>query len=632
MTDILFGVKNFDELIAKVDSDRSIFDKLKIIENETRDLFNVAETSKSKSSVVDINIPLLFPYILNKNQNQNLNLNLNIIDEFNGKNIVVCGKILECITDKILIPDTYDIFIYADNIEYDKIKNLIMITNDESEYVIGTLKKSGSKVKLYKKIYMSVLDVLLNRNRYVERFGYDCKEKNLLGSASFYIELDRLCTNTDLVKINIHYNLMNARMLKYNILHKIVNAIDLDKFQKLDKKILEEYYETLDDDGLTPIERAICIHPNLTSPLLKKNLNDIIIVLSEFVYRRPPQLLICSDKDELADVISNIENKYNLSFSNFSERDIFKINTYVVQLLLKKNINDALDFMTYIDFKFMHDILFDGRDNNNNNNNNELKKILVTIIPKLGIERACRIILYSEMIDLFEDLSIKLNDDFVIKYISELIQHHKYISLLYLIKKGFNIFGFKYQIPLLHYMNMNMINDVKNLNLLILFKKYSDLNLLVNEIDNNGNNFAHFLAVHNPGFINLIVKLGVNMNIIQNSLGYTPLHILCVNKCFDVIKCNITLLKSVLNVQNKYGETPILISARNGDAKLFTLLKKHGASEKYSDHYGNTVFHYICINEMFQGTTIIETKNDYGYLPSDYTMFKKYWKFSKPYI
>jgi len=42
--------------------------------------------------------------------------------------------------------------------------------------------------------------------------------------------------------------------------------------------------------------------------------------------------------------------------------------------------------------------------------------------------------------------------------------------------------------------------------------------------------------------------------------------------------------------------------------------------------FGNTVYHYICMNNMFIKSKIKLTNNKYGYSPLDYTNLKTYYE------
>ncbi len=71
-------------------------------------------------------------------------------------------------------------------------------------------------------------------------------------------------------------------------------------------------------------------------------------------------------------------------------------------------------------------------------------------------------------------------------------------------------------------------------------------------------------------------------------------------------------------MQNKTNETPIIISAKNLQENNIYYLKSINARCDLVDNYGNTVYHYICLNELCIGIEIINNKNYFNYTPSDY--------------
>ena len=74
----------------------------------------------------------------------------------------------------------------------------------------------------------------------------------------------------------------------------------------------------------------------------------------------------------------------------------------------------------------------------------------------------------------------------------------------------------------------------------------------------------------------------------------------------------------LINLQNKSYETPLIISAKNKQEDYIYFLKGIKADMNISDLYGNTVYHYICLNELCIGMAIDNKENIFGYKPSDY--------------
>lgn len=657
MADILFDISHINELILKVRNDANLYTYLKKFEDDFAKIFEI----KKKSSKLDMNIPLLWdynssctlviphikPWKFPKIYNYLLDYcnNSTKTDIKIHNNFVICGKILESITDQIASPITYDIYFY-DNSTYLKFAELI---NNVIEI------KPNYQIKIHKKIYSSPTEILLNLPIYTNRICFDCKKLNYRATIMFYLDLDKLgnLNGGDIANANIYFKFMNKRMSNYGLFHKIVNSInisDLRNFQENSDFLNNLDYEILDDEGLTPLERSLQIYFSLENCLLQKNMKDIIDILCNFIYKRPPILYAYTisqqipsqiDFDSIYDCLNLCHNKYNLQIScnkiklYTSESIINNINTYVIQELIYQNIEENIvDFIKFINYKnFDYNVLlFAG---------NMLRTLIPKIHNPINSHYIYEIILRSEMIDIFNNIGNPLLCEDQMKIIvPNLLEKLCFISLLYLIKMQYPLFKIQYSKPLLHYISDSNLNITENdcEKVVKFFNKYScDLSYFIRLSDKNGDTFLHKLSINKPALIqsflkttigDIEIKKIVNLHS-KNRNGDTFLHILVKKRNTDVIRSIIDIVKPMLDLQNNNGETPLIIAARNSDEVLFSLLKKNGANEYIKDKYGNTVFHYICMNEMFIGSTIIETANEYGYKPSYYTTIKNYWKFKE---
>ena len=132
---------------------------------------------------------------------------------------------------------------------------------------------------------------------------------------------------------------------------------------------------------------------------------------------------------------------------------------------------------------------------------------------------------------------------------------------------------------------------IKNHNLIIaetlinIIKSKNLINIL-NDSDNNNNNILHLLSSNNS-YIKLL-KLVV----------------------FDML--------DIINNQNKSLETPIIIATKNSAEDIFFLFKSLNANLDLVDEYGNSVYHYICLNGLCIGMMIENKHNIFGYKPIDY--------------
>lgn len=643
MTDILYKISDINELILKARGDEELYNCMMKLEDNTVNIFDI----DNKTSKVDITVPLLWtivaetsviPYINSFSKLPEIyNYLINRINIRICNNFLICGRIVETISNIINVSNTYDLYFYENN-SYLKFTEMV---NDKPEIIDTDL----FNIKLHKKVYSSPTEIIINLPQYIERCCFDCKKLNYYGSIMFYLELDKLSNVDKLPKVNYYLKHLNNRITKYGIYHQIVNKIDNGQMmKKID--IDKEGYEILDDEGFTPIERAIIIYSMVNNPLLRKNIRDIIDKLCTFNYRRPPYLFACEMMDEsvikldyIYDSLILCKNKYDLVISKCRDSDtrntrdtsnlqsrIFEINTHIIkELIYQRNIDHIVDYIKYIKYNnFNYHILLHGKD--------LLRILLVKIYTSYNSHNIYDIILKSEFIDILNELNNpKMNDNFIRTLIPKLLENLCFVSLLYLIKKGYNIFEYKYNKPLIHFIADSKLNiTALDYEKIIKFiNKYSTNNIL--SCDKNGDTFIHRIALNKPNLLLSIFNISYIMNnidiTIRNKLGDTFLHILVKNKQIDIIRSILNVIKPIINIQNNNNETPLIISARNNDEVLYSLLKKNGADESYRDINGNTVYHYICINEMLIDSTIIETRNKYGFKPSNYTVLHNYWKF-----
>lgn len=663
MADILFDISNVNELILKVRGDANLYTYFKNFEDGIAKIFEIDK----KSSVLDMSVPLLWnfnyesliiPYI--KSSPKIPDIYNYILDYCNDLKIdikvhngfVICGKILESITDQIGAPAMYDIYFY-DIPTYLKFAELIK--NEDNILEI----KPNCQIKFYKKIYSSPIEILLSLHRYTSRFCFDCRKVNYYGTVMFYLDLDKLCylNDGDIVRANMYFKVMNDRMSNYGLFHQIINSIDIDKLRDLqiDPDFLNNLdHEILDDEGLTAIERSLKIYFSLENPLLQKNMKDIIDILCGFTYRRPPFLFAYAilqqmsakvDLPSIYDPLNLCANKYNLLINssgiklNVSDDILIDINTYIIRELIYQNIvENIIDFIKFIGYKdFEYNVLLSG-DN-----------MLRVLLPKIYVpNNSCHIyelILRSEMIDTFNTIGNPLLHQGLIKMVvPHLLENSCYISLLYLIKMQYPLFKIKYSKPLLHFISDSKQGGSGNITendfgkAIKFFYKYShDFFYFIHMQDKNGDTFLHRLSINKGNLVPYFLKMSINKDVeiktfiqlqSKNKNGDTFLHTLVRKKNIDVIRSIIDIVKPIIDLQNNNGETSLIIAARNGDEIMFSLLKKNGANENIKDKYGNTVFHYMCMNDMFIGSVILETANEYGYKPSYYTTINNYWNFT----
>jgi hypothetical protein len=129
---------------------------------------------------------------------------------------------------------------------------------------------------------------------------------------------------------------------------------------------------------------------------------------------------------------------------------------------------------------------------------------------------------------------------------------------------------------LMHYSNIGLEKHI--LTLLNKKAKYID-------IDNKGNNFLHYLVRNNHS------------------------HILS-KVCKYVL--------DIIDHQNDNLESPILLSAKLGFENIFFILKGNKVNLDLIDKYGNSVYHYICLNKICLNMIVPYCTNKFNYTPKDY--------------
>src|SRR5690606_36980661 len=111
----------------------------------------------------------------------------------------------------------------------------------------------------------------------------------------------------------------------------------------------------------------------------------------------------------------------------------------------------------------------------------------------------------------------------------------------------------------------------------------------------------------------LLIQNGANINDTDEQ-GNTFLHSLVKNNNKN-IELLLNNLEEIINNQNLMGETAIILAAKLGNEHLVELLKNYGADLNKKDELENTVYHYICANNILLGSNINESKNKAGLTP-----------------
>lgn len=630
MDDIIFSDIN-DYLYNK--NIYSIYDQLLALEKCVEKLYKI------KNSDVDLKIIWSLDHVsfIDTTKLQSINLT-NLFDKkMENNKYFVSGKTMKIFDIFTNVSEIYDVTAY-DQKCYNVLKSLIETDPD--------LYKT---IKLNDTVYNSINEILLDISDTTKRFGFDANNKTYYGSTMFYVNLFILCFN-NMIPACIIDNITNNNDNTYNI-HKIIANIDYEELQKYVN--IDNEYQLLNKYNLNPIEYALHIYKTVDDHLLKTNLTNIILFLSKYSYYRPPILyakyLMLT---ELYSLLEPIKCIYEFDLTNFDfnifkikDTDIIKhINTFMLKNLLKDNNNsnyiEYIDYVGYNDIRYIYDIDYI----NDTSYKDNIKKILLNIFDKLSEYDRNNLILYFGCINVYNDkhINIKFEDSYLSEIIPVLIGTANFVSLLYILKTNHNI---KNYITLSSIMKACLKSHINFIKLYKLFIKFginifdvcnkislngsntTDLDSYTNE--NTGNNILHYIALNKPNlFIDIELNMfDMNMDILRkNNVGDTFLHILCRKKMTKIIEHILQTNTIDINITNFKKETLLLIAAMTKQEVLYKLLLKYKADDSLTDLFGNSVYHYICMNKMFIGSKIKLLTNKCGYTPLDYTNYKKYYE------
>jgi len=639
--------ETINDVILKVRNNNT-YENYKKIETQVENLY------RDSHSIVEVTIPIVWEYIdlvipYTKKRNQDM-LFLSRFESFlkdkidlkNNRQFIICGKIIDIMTDQFNRHETFNIYIYNQT-TFNNIVSILNIKDFNNPIEISPT----MHIKINNKNYSSIYEIMTNFDNYLDRFYYDYTKNNFYGTTMFYLELDKMNNkHSNMIKTNIYY-----KNHTYDQIHNFVNRIDpnsllkllneTDDIKKIDHEILE--------DNITPIERAIFLYFTLNNPILIKNLEYIIILLCNFEYKRSPSIyayiiskLYPNRTVSIINEIKLAKNKYGIVIPpininiNINKYDIANMaNTIMIGQILENNNNicEIVEYIKYINYNnFDYKTLL--------SDTNILRQLLPKIYNENNNNNICEIILLSEMTDIFMDINnfkdIKLDNHIVDSIVPQLFIEMNFLSLLYLLKKGHDIFEKNNQNLLMHKFVETGVSDYDLDKMLKFIKKYNKKYIeFLNQTDQNNSTFLHKLAINNPKLLcnlnnNKIIGEDEYDKIVskRNNDGNTIFHILVRNNEISYINQIIELVKRNINVQNNNLETLMIIAAKNIFESMFVLLKNSGGDDKFKDIHGNTAYHYICINNMFIGSEIINTENNYGFKPSQYTFYQNYWKFT----
>ena len=385
-------------------------------------------------------------------------------------------------------------------------------------------------------------------------------------------------------------------------------------------------------DKLTCIEYALDLYMSEECLIISQQLRLIILELNKHItFKRHPgfyaELIRLKDKDnELFLILTNkeyLEIRKNINnFNNLNE-----INSNILDYYIKTDkANDFYSYIKFISGKIDQELI-----------NSLIKHNPVNIITK-GINKnylseynIYKIILLGEQLNY--TTLIKFNVDVGINFLDKILSQNKIKSFYFIYKLSPDI------INILDNNDNTILHKLteSNKEIVIDFIKLIttlDTNILTKKNNNNETSLLYHLKNNNliiaETLINIIKSKNL-LNILQepDNNNNNILHILSSNNSYiKLLKLVVFDILEIIDIQNNSHETPIIIATKNSAEDIFFLFKSLNANLDLVDEYGNSVYHYICLNGLCIGMMIENKHNIFGYKPIDYCKIStKYYYF-----
>jgi hypothetical protein len=641
-------IPNIDDIINnnKLDLEYNV---LKEIEDTIIDLYD----KKIKSEIFNNNLLLLYELKLDNNFNIKLYDTIDIFGIFNINRYNLDKKILDNI-DNIVFTGSC---IRKHLIDYKKfsVKNELfiniindidindLIDNTYTEIADMYYKKYDDCVIYIKKEKFRNPSHVILSNYNLKRIGF-YKDK-LFVSSMFIADYNKFkeTINSQLIDpvFNTHIDIFDV--LNHNFINNktIFDSINKKNYTEFAKQKFTKY--DIFQDRLTPIEYAIDLFIKEQNDIIKSQLRLIILDLNEYTYQRPvifyAYLNNLEEYDsELYDILINSSKsyifheikkdfEYDLNFKNIND-----INNLILKYYIYKDKSD--EFYMYLRYKNTDDKnVRIEQDIFNNIIKYDPKNIIINGIKNnyFSDRTKYKIILWTQNLDYFNLFGDDFNIDCAIAYINEIIDNCFIKSFYFLYKIDNTI------INTIDENNNNLLHNINQKNkyqeMITILLKLDD-SLLFKKNKSGEIPIIKHIKQQNFNIVEILLKYIIDTNnetifeIIDNDKN-NILHHLCnskqdvfnvfnISNILDYIKKIVLIKKDIINNQNKNYETPIIISAKNNQEDITYYLKGMNCDLNLCDIYGNTVYHYICLNEMCIGMAIENKENLFGYKPSEY--------------
>lgn len=489
-------------------------------------------------------------------------------------------------------------------------------------------------VYIPKKTFKNQSEVILS-NYNLKRIGIYKNE--IFVSSIFIADYIKLSDsiNSDIVdpvyktKLDIFDIYQHDNLQKNNTIFDIINKKNYEEY----KKFKTTKYDIIDFDrnsksfNLNSCEYALELYKSEHNDIIKSQLKLIILDLSSKIFLRNPcfyaDMINLEEIDsDLFDILKDSKIYLNI-MRDFNQKikSINDINNLILTYYIKKDLSD--EFYNFLKYKDDKNVKIDINIFNLIIQTDPKNIIINGIKNNFFSDRTkYKIILWTQNLDYFNLFSDEFNIDIATNYINDIVENCLIKSFYFLYKIDQSIINIvdSDNNNLLHNIKENgnfsdMIELILKLDDSLLFKKNNHNEIpLLKHCKNNNLKIVTYL-------IDSIIKNDNEslFELIDNDKN-TILHYLCKNDdTLQLIKKIILIKPEILNYQNINYETPLILSAKYSQEDVIYFLKGVNAGMNISDIYGNTVYHYICQNELCIGLDIVNKENIFGYKPSDYS-------------
>ena len=626
---INFDIKNF---IINNDKIHSGYNN--IIQNEMRTIHNHVNGQ--------INDPFDALCSLNELGLKVTNCHINdIIQEFlkeinvNNNLVVITGPIVKTFIVK------YD---DVNEIPISHSCNILFISEINKTFDTKSYEKENISFHIENKLYVSPAHAILS-NPIQDRIGMFNNE--IYASYTFLIELYKKVLSYDSTYIDPIYkcpvdilDIYDKKQLKKYSIQGIIDSANFNEIKNITNPT--KHIIQCNNNSYNLAEYALTKLMTPLSPFVISVIKEIILHLGTFRYARPPIFLailieINKTHEDLYNAMISIDhngsrlltqNDINLllveikstvhksSFVNTSSIDLC-----ILKYLIKNdNVKLFLEYGSELGYlkkmitisktgdKFAHWIM-------TFNATNILKELIKCNIINSYYKH--KLILLTQSIELIK--SINTDEHNLSDFIYDVIKNNATKSFLFLIELYPDILyksDPKNKGTLLHSITSDKLFEIVR-----IIKQKAPCTLNVS--DSHGNTpLLTFSELGLTKCINELLShsvLNIDIQSKTDMKGNNFVHILCQNGHYDILKQHIKNINSNLkNMQNNAMETPVILACKNKHELIFYLLKSCNVDFDIVDQFGNSAYHYICLNGICPGITINNKKNNFGFTPMDY--------------